>query len=323
VSEAGGLGFVPAGYVAPERLSELLRETRTRTPRPFGVNLFVARGGPAPASAYEAYVERLRAEAERAGAPLGEPRWDDDGWDAKLSLVAADPPAVVSFTSGCPPPAVLARLREAGAEPWVTVTSPDEARQAAAAGAAALVVQGAEAGGHRGSFSDDPEAPSYGLLALLQLVSAATDLPLVATGGIATGAGVAAVLAAGAAAAQVGSAFMLAPEAATSEVHRRALATSAPTAVTRAFTGRPAQGIRNRFMAEHEEAAPVAYPEVHYVTAPLRRAGRERGDPDLVNLWAGHAHELARPRPAAEIVRELADEAREALTAAGRRVAPR
>ena len=128
---------------------------------------------------------------------------------------------------------------------------------------------------------------------------------LVASGGIASAAAVRASLALGASAAQVGTAFLRAPEAGTSQAHRDALATDAPTALTRAFSGRLARGIRNRFMDEHPDA-PLAYPEIHYVTAPVRAAARKAGDADLINLWAGEAHALAEARPAAEIVRRLA-----------------
>ena len=293
VSDAGGLGFVGLGYLRAGAAAERIAATRALTARPFGVNVFV----PGRPSALD-----VRPFAARLGPGAGEPRFDDDDWDAKLELLRADPVPVVSFTFGCPPRDVVASLPS---EVWVTVTSVEEARAAAAAGADALVVQGAEAGGHRGSFEDRDDAP-LGLLALLQLVRAAVDVPLVATGGIATREGVAAVIALGASAAQAGTAFLLCPEAGTSEVHRRAIASDAPTALTRAFTGRLARGIRNRFMEEHADA-PAAYPEVHHVTAPLRAAGREAGDPDVVNLWAGQAHALARAAPAAEVVRALAD----------------
>ncbi len=223
----------------------------------------------------------------------------------------------MSFTFGCPPADVVARLQAVGSSVWVTVTDPDEAQRAAAAGADALVVQGIEAGGHRASFVD-AEGGDYGLLALLQLVGARTDLPLVASGGIASGAAVAAVLCAGARAAQIGTAFMRCPEAATSAAHREALATSAPTRLTRAFSGRTARGIVNRFLREHSADAPIAYPEVHHVTAPLRAAGRKAGDADVINLWAGQAHELASDLPAGELVAALAAEAAERLEAAGR-----
>ena len=181
-------------------------------------------------------------------------------------------------------------------------------------------MQGAEAGGHRGSFEDREDRVDYGLLALLQLVRARTDLPLVATGGIATGEGVAAVLAAGAAAAQVGSAFMRSPEAGTSPAQRAAHATTQPTGLTRAFSGRLARGIVNRLQAEHSGDAPMAYPEIHHVTSPLRAAARRAGDAELINLWAGEAHELAEERPAGEIVAALAAGAAAALERARRRV---
>jgi len=264
------------------------------------------------------YAAELRSETERYGVEPGKPRHDDDGFDEKLALVADERVPAVSFTFGCPAPEQIERLRAAGAEVWVTVTTPAEALTAAGAGADALVVQGVEAGGHRGSFDDDRPG-DVGLLALIQLVREATDLPLVATGGIATGRGVAAVLAAGAAAAQVGTAFMLATEAGTSAAHRRAQAGDRPTALTRAFTGRTARGIENRFIREHEGGAPRGYPDVHYLTAPLRSVARERGDADGFHLWAGQAYRLAEETPAADLVQSLAQRAGEALRAASRR----
>jgi nitronate monooxygenase len=130
---------------------------------------------------------------------------------------------------------------------------------------------------------------------------------------------VAAVLAAGAAAAQLGTAFMLCPEAATAPAHRDAIAREGDTALTRAFTGRTARGIVNRWMREHGASAPSAYPDVHHLTAKIRAAAREQGDPDGFHLWAGQAHELAQPIPAGELVRQLAGEARAVLRAAAER----
>jgi nitronate monooxygenase len=320
VANAGGLGFVAGGYRTPDALRDDIARTRALTARPIGVNLFVPSGRPADPEVVRRYAATLRAEAERAGVALGEPRFDDDAFDAKLTLLREDPPAVVSFTSGCPPAQTIARLRDAGASVWVTVTEPAEARQAVEAGADALVVQGVEAGGHRGAFADREDRVDYGLLALLQVVGAAVDVPLVATGGIATGRGVAAVLAAGAAAAQVGTAFMLCPEAATSAPHRAALASSRPTGLTRAFSGRLARGIVNRLQAEHSAHAPLAYPEIHHVTSPLRAYGRSAGDEDVINLWAGEAHELATEAPAAEVVARLVADAAAALATAHERI---
>jgi nitronate monooxygenase len=322
VSEAGGLGFMAAGYRAPDALRSDLAELRRLSSRPYGLNIFAPGLPTGDAEALERYAAALRGEAERVGLELGEPRHDDDGFEEKLALARDERVPVVAFTFGCPDAATLSSLRDAGCAVWVTVTTPQEAATAARAGADALVVQGVEAGGHRGSF--DPAAPGdIGLLALLQLVRAVTELPLVATGGIATGGGIAAVLAGGAAAAQLGTAFMLTPEAATSPAHREALCGRARTALTRAFTGRSARGIENRFMREHEHEAPLGYPEVHNLTAPLRAAARERGDADGFHLWAGQAYPLTAELPAGELVRRLADEAREAFRSAPRALAHR
>ena len=307
VCDAGGLGFVATGYLSPDAAAERIEATRRLADGPFGVNVFAPGAGPADPAVYGEYVDRLRAWAAERGSEVGEPRYDDDGFGAKVDLLAADPPAVVSFTFGCPPAEVGDRLRKSGSEVWVTVTTPAEAAVAAAV-ADALVVQGGEAGGHRGSFADREDAEVIDLLPLLQAVRAETDLPLIAAGGIATATAVAAVLAAGASAAQVGTAFMLCPEAGTSPAHREAIASTQATGLTRAFTGRLARGIRNEFMAEHDAAAPIAYPEIHHVTAPLRAAARERGDASQINLWAGEAHALARVAPAADIVRDLTPE---------------
>jgi len=294
VSDAGGLGFLAAGYLKPDALRAQIRDLRTATPAPFGVNVFVPGQPAADPEALAAYLETIDGH--------GEPRHEDDGWTEKLAILLEERPAVASFTFGCPAAGDVTDLRRAGIEVWVTVTSAAEARQAQAAGARGLVVQGAEAGGHRGGFDDTTEP--VGLLALLRLVATTTQLPMVASGGIMDAAGTAAARAAGAVAVQAGTAFMLAPEAGTNPAHRERLGTDAPTALTRAFSGRLARGIVNGFMNDHPDA-PRAYPEIHHATSRLRADARKRGNADGFNLWAGQAHALARERPAAQTVREL------------------
>lgn len=327
VSDAGGLGFLAAGYRTPEAVAAEVAELRGRTERPFGLNIFAAGGEPADHAVVEAYAARIGVEGE-----LGEPRHDDDHLDAKVVLAAELAVPVVSFTFGVPSAAQVEALHSAGCAVWVTVTTPDEAAAALAPaaegadphateagasltlGADALILQGFEAGGHRGSF-DDLAPQDFGLLTLLRLVAGITDVPLIASGGLFDGAGIAAVLAAGAAAAQLGTAFMLCPEAATSPAHRLAIESKAETDVTRAFTGRRARGVVNRFMRDHQDAAPSAYPEIHHLTSPLRAAAKAAGDPDGFHLWAGQAHSRSRAIPAAELVDELADETQAALSA--------
>ena len=301
VSEAGGLGFLAAGYKTVQEVEAEIGAVRSATARPFGVNLFYPTRDELDEAAVAAYARSMRAEEERYGVAVGLPVWGDDAWEAKLNLVARERPAVVSFTFGCPDRETVAWLRDLDIAVWATVTSPDEAAVALAAGADALVLQGAEAGGHQGSFRQHDDEP-LSTLTLLELVATTTDRPLVAAGGVATAAQIAAVCRAGASAAQIGSALMLAEEAGTSEPHRQALRGRAPTRLTRAFTGRRGRGIVNRFMVEHDGDAPAAYPEIHSLTAPLRAKARALGDADGINLWAGQAYHLALEAAAGEIV---------------------
>lgn len=314
-SEAGAFAFLAGGYLSAAELRRRLEGTRALTSRPFGVNLFVP-GLPTSRKVIRDYENRLQPVARRAGVELGDGRFDDDDWLAKLDLVFTAGIPVVSFTFGCPETAIIEHLHDVGSEVWVTVTRTEEARIAEERGADVLVVQGSEGGGHRGGFSDSADSSpteEMALLPLLQLVRHATSTPLVAAGGIASGLGIAGALAAGAAAAALGTAFLSCPEAGTSKTHRDALPIEAPTILTRAFTGRLARGIRNTFIDDLGTIAPVAYPEIHYLTAPLRQAGRKRGNPELINLWAGQAHSLSRAESAAALVSRLWSETLAAL----------
>jgi|SRR5271165_232262 len=310
VGAAGGLGFLAAGYRSTGDLGHEIAATRRLTTEPFGVNVFVPRPSSADEEALVRYLAEIKPEAARYGVALGAARWDDDDWSAKLELLVTDPVPVVSFTFGCPPPEVVAELQAAGSVVVVTVTTPDEAVEAAATGPDGLCVQGAEAGGHQGAFADatDPDE-SVVLLQRLAAVGSVTRLPLIGAGGLATSQDIAAVLAVGGVAAQLGTAFLCCPESGTSPVHRSALTGGrfTRTAMTRAFSGRWARGLANRFMAEHPDA-PCAYPEVHHATSPLRWASAAAGDPDAVNLWAGTGFAQCRSLRAADLVdRLLAD----------------
>ena len=315
---AGAFGFLAAGYKTPEGVAADVAALRELSDRPYGLNLFMPDDEVA-AVHLAPYLRQIAGEADRHGVSLGDPRYDDDWFAAKIELAVAEEIPVVSFTFGCPDEPVVSRLHAAGSEVWVTVTDPAEADMAAASGADVLVAQGIEAGGHRGAFIDREDREDYGLLALLQLLAERVDLPLVAAGGISTGTAVAAVLTAGARAAQIGTAFLRCPEAGTSAAHRAALADAGRTRLTRAFTGRSARGIENRFLVEHSAAAPVAYPQIHHATAPLRAAGRASQDRDVINLWAGQAYPLAEERPAAAVVSAFGHDLAIALDAARRR----
>jgi nitronate monooxygenase len=300
VSNAGGLGFLAAGYLTPEGLAEQLRRSRALTTEQIGVNVFVLDEVDVDEVAVAAYARELEPDAHARNVQLGKPRFDDDWLDEKLDVIVRADVAVVSTTFGCLPAEIVARLQESGTRVWATVTSSHEARAAHDAGVDALVVQGAEAGGHRGAWRDEGEATP--LLELLGSID--VGLPLVATGGIVDRDGVDAALTGGAQAVQVGTAFLLCSEAGTSEPQRRALRTGGDTSFTRSFTGRSARGIVNRFLVEHPNA-PAAYPHIHHLTAPLRAAARAVGDADGINLWAGVNFARVEEGPAAKILASL------------------
>jgi nitronate monooxygenase len=315
VSRAGGLGFLAAGYKSAAGMQEEIGRLRGMLTggEPFGVNLFMPQPVTADPAAVSVYSEQLAHESTWLMTPLGDPSVPtDDDYAAKLDLLLREPVPVVSFTFGCPDRQEIEALHQAGSVTVVTATTPAEAEAAARVGADAVCVQGIEAGAHQGSHRNDPEqdGAGLGLLPLLALVRAAVDLPVIATGGLMRGEQIAAVLAAGACAAQLGTAFLVTPESGAPQVHKDALADPAftHTRLTRAFSGRPARGLVNRFMREHGPYAPAAYPQVHYLTSPLRKAAAAAGDPQAMALWAGQGYRLARPMPAAELVTTLLDE---------------
>ena len=309
VTDAGGYGFVAAGYLSAEGLEQAIAATGVLTGGPFGVNLFVP-SKPGDLGEVVAYGAALQTEADRLGVALGQPRWEDDAYAAKLEVVESKRVHMVSFTFGCPTSEIVDRLHRADIQVTVTVTSAFEAQTAASVGADLLTVQGTEAGGHQGSFAD-LAANQKPLSSVLPEIRAATGVPMIASGGIMTGHDMAAVLRAGAIAVQVGTALLCTPEAGTSRHYRHALLSQRypDTVITRAYSGRFGRGLANRFALEHEGQAPAAYPEVHHLTRPLRVAATLAGDDSVPNLWAGTGWRRLRAEPAAKIVRRIAADA--------------
>jgi NAD(P)H-dependent flavin oxidoreductase YrpB (nitropropane dioxygenase family) len=303
----GSLGFLASGYLTAADLGEQVSRVRAETDL-YGVNVFAPNPIPVDRAAYAAYRDLILAEAERHGVELPEqPIEDDDSWRDKVDLLLEHPAPVVSFTFGIPDAASLAALRAAGSLLVQTVTSADEARQADAVGVDVLAVQASAAGGHSGTLAPDRIPPDRPLTDLVAEVRAAVDLPLIGAGGLVTADDVTEVIAAGAEAAAVGTILLLADESGASAAHRAGVADHLrETAVMRAWTGRPARGIRNAFSDAYDAAAPAGYPAIHHLTRPLRRAGASASDPERVNLWAGTGFRAARGAPAAEILTGLA-----------------
>jgi nitronate monooxygenase len=306
VNAAGGFGYVAAGYLSPESLTDVLDRTRALTNLPIGVNLFVPGSPDADDAAIAAYAARLAPEAERFSVELGQPRWEDDAYPAKRDVLTRVGVHTVSFTFGCPSEEDVRRLHAAAVRVAVTVTTADEAATAAAAGADSLIVQGTEAGGHQGTFAN-ADANRIPLLDALAAVRARVDLPLVAAGGIMTADDAAAALGAGSVAVQLGTALLCTPEAGTSAPYRSALLDQRydKTVITRAFSGRWARGLANRFAVDHPDA-PRGYPQVHHLTRPLRAAAAKAGDSDVPNLWAGTGWRAITTEDAGTVVGRIA-----------------
>lgn len=309
VSNAGGLGFIAGGYVSADRFAEDIAAARAATTGPLGVNLLVPQPSVADWVQLDYYADELEEIADYYQVQVGRPEFgDDDDWDRKLEVVADVRPELVSFTFGVPSPDVIGRLGALGLLVMVTVTSAYEAGVAIAAGADSLVVQGPDAGGHRGTFAPDMDPGTESLHELIDRINRAhRDVPIIAAGGLGTAEDVAGVLRRGAVAAQVGTALLLSDEAGTNPAHRTAMKNQlfAKTIVSRAFSGRYARGLENEFTRMLDTVAPLGYPEVNQMTSPIREAAAAIEDPNGMTLWAGTSFREARPGPAADIIAGL------------------
>lgn len=306
VCEAGGLGSLGAAYMSGRAIEAAGEAVRARTKRPFAVNLFVP--DPRPGRVDEEAIRQASSALDRYRSEVGlEPPPPRPPyrlpWEEQFQAVLKLRPAVFSFCFGIPDEEDLDRLREDGIYTIGTATTVGEARLLEDSGVDAVVAQGFEAGGHRATFTLPYDHAMIGLMALLPQMVAAVEIPVLAAGGIMSGQAIAACLALGAASAQMGTAFMASEESGFGEVQKQALLSAGEegTALTQAFTGKPARGLRNRFMVEaFEKHLPVtAFPTQHGITSDLRRAAVEQQRPDLMAIWAGQGvSEIRRGRVA-------------------------
>jgi len=329
VSAAGALGSFGHAYTAAETMRTDAAAVRARTARPFNLNLFTA---PVPVEAppdqQRAAIAAVRPLFEQHGLAVPErvpPPYAPD-FATQLEAVCDLRPAVCTIHLGELSPTVLARIRGLGIRLGSSATSVREARHLEGLGADFIIAQGGEAGGHRGTFLGSWEHAMTGTLALVRQIVRAVRVPVVAAGGIMDGAGIAAVLALGAQAAQLGTAFVVCAESGAPAAHKKAIVEmdGDETTMTQAFSGKPARGVRNRFteLAQSEGWPLLPFPAHAKLTAPLRQASARAGSADCFSAWSGQAGSLARPLPAAELVRVLVDEAREAIDHLRRAVAP-
>ncbi len=320
VCEAGALGSLGGGYLAPDALRREIRKLRELTSRPFLVNLFAHDSSSQPAPSAEetaramAFVAPFRAEVGLAGEPaLPAP----PAFREQLAVVLEEAVPVFSVTSGTLGREDVQAIQHRGAVVIGTATTPAEARALVAAGMQAVVVQSSEAGGHRATFASAPEKALVGMMALLPRVADAVNAPVIAAGGIMDGRGIAAALALGASGVQLGTAFLACPESGASPAYKAAVLAARhggdPTVLTRAFSGRLARAVSNRFAEAAADAPILPYPQQNALTAELRQAAAKAGKSDLLSLWAGQAVGLARSLPARELVQELTAETRSVI----------
>lgn len=311
VSNAGALGFLAGGYITPEQCRHNILTYQKGSAAPFGVNLFVpeaVRATPADISSYATHLASLAQELD-----IPAPRYEDvkDSYQEQLAdyrtavnNLMQEPVPVVSFTFGLPSSDVIAGLNRAGTAVFLTVTSEAEAQAALDLHPQGLVVQGYEAGGHRGTHDQSQAPNASSTQELVRCIRAGTSAEIIAAGGVGTAADVRQLLAAGADAVAVGTLFLTAHEAGTKALHRQALlrSDSAETVTTRVFSGRVARAIDNAFIRRMTSAEVIGYPEVHFLTSPLRKAA---ADADGLNLWAGMGYRNAFSGSAEEIIESL------------------
>jgi nitronate monooxygenase len=322
VCEAGAMGSIGATYLTPPEIVEMCAAVRAGTERPFGINLFVPEGSLPDDIAMGAAVARVALYYEELGLPRPEPppRPARD-FDAQLDAALDGGASIFSFTFGMLPSSARQKVKARGLVLAGTATTVDEAMALERAGIDVIVAQGSEAGGHRGTFAGPFDAATFeagmiGTLALVPQIVDAVHLPVIASGGIMDGRGIAAALALGAVGAQLGTAFLTCDEAGVPDVYKQAIldAHEDQTRITRSFSGRPARGIINRFMREVEapwwtqQFAILPFPLQNALTRPLRAAAARQGRAEFLSLWAGQGVRMARRTKAADLVAALVEE---------------
>ena len=310
VSEAGGLGFIGASYLTPAQAVASAEAVRARTNRPFGINLFAPLPPSPPSDPGPALGRLAPYYAELGLPPPAAPEAPAETFPSLFAAALESGARVFSFTFGLIPPDAMEALHGRGMFVIGTATTVAEAVALERAGVDAITLQGAEAGGHRGTFAGPFEAAMIGTIALVPQAADAVRVPVIASGGIMDGRGIAAALALGASAVQMGTAFLTTEEAGIPEAYKAAVlgAADADTRTTRAFSGRPARGIANRFMTEMEDRDILPFPLQNTLTRPLRAAAGKQGRAEFLSLWAGQGAALARRERASDLVARLAAE---------------
>ncbi|AET57166.1 nitropropane dioxygenase / trans-enoyl-CoA reductase family protein [Paenibacillus terrae HPL-003] len=314
VSNAGGLGNLGGGYLTSEQLRSEIQKIKQRTDQPFGVNLFV----PEQSEESEEAIYRMTDYLNKYRIKLGTAQNPSilkfsESFEEQVQVLLEERVPVFSFTFGTPSQDVIQTMKQHGIFIIGTATTVDEAKQLEAVGADAIVAQGSEAGGHRGTFMKDPSHALIGTMAIVPQIVDHVSIPVIAAGGIMDGRGLAASLALGAAAIQMGTAFLACPESGAHETYKQKILSTNEdsTEITRAYSGKAARGIQTKFMIDmHQYPGTIpAYPIQNSMTRDIRLAAAKANNPEYMSLWAGQGLRLAGDQPAASIVKQTVDQA--------------
>lgn len=303
--EAGVLGSIGAGYLSGAETKQFIQEVKALTAKPFSVNLFVPEQPKTDSQLLQVAREALQPICDELNIEIPESITTSDVFQDQVQAILEEGVSIVSFTFGLPDGETLSILKQKGVYLIGTATSVEEAMAVEQAGLDAVVIQGKEAGGHRGSFID-PLA-LHSTADLLKAAKEKVSFPVIAAGGIMTKLQVADMLASGATYVQIGTALLTATECAAPKLHKEAILTSGihGTTLTKAFTGKYARGLRNRFTEQLKEAPTAPYPVQHYLTQPIRKESARQNNREYMSLWMGENSYLAKEASVQEIIETL------------------
>jgi nitronate monooxygenase len=319
VANAGGLGMIGAGYMTPSQIRDQIREIKRLTSNPFGINLFIPNNFTCTEKEVKSAAALLQPIREQLNLPL------DDGVDIptythlfetfneQIKVIIEENVPVCSFTFGVPSLELIAELKQHNILLIGTATTVKEAVEIEKLGMDMVVVQGSEAGGHRGNFISNFQESLIGLMSLIPQVVDHVSIPVIAAGGIMDGRGLMASLCLGAKSVQMGTAFLTCVESGAPEIHKEAILQSHEDqiVITRTFSGKEARGIKNKFiseMQEHEESLPD-FPVQNNLTQPIRKAASSQNNPDYMSLWSGQSPRLAKNLTVEAFMKSIIDEA--------------
>jgi nitronate monooxygenase len=320
VSNSGGLGMMGAGYMTPDQIRDQIKEIKQLTTYPFGINLFVPNEFTYTEKEIKAANDHLQPIykqlnlSDNVNLDIPTSNHFFEKFDEQIQVVIDEKVPVCSFTFGIPSIEIIAKLKLHNSILMGTATTVEEAVEVEKLGMDMVVVQGSEAGGHRGNFMADDEKSLVGLMSLIPQVVDHVSIPVIAAGGIMDGRGLMAAICLGANGVQMGTAFLTCIESGAHKVHKQAIlhANEDQMVLTRAFSGKWARGIKNKFISDlknHEDSLPD-FPVQNTLTQHIRKAASSQNNPDYMSLWSGQSPRLAKNQTVEALMKDTISEAK-------------